>query len=267
MSKLKGVADTLFIPLTARIYVSKKFPEYFFDAKAVELEKARPDETILKRSSEYSMIASAARYYNMDKMVLEFAEKHGPCNVVYLGCGLETACYRLKNVKAKFFEVDLPEVIKKRRNILGECENEILIGGDLFALDWVGQIDTTLPTITLASGVFMYFHKEKVVKFISELQERFDQLELVFDIPNEDGIKYTNRYVRKTGNKDAMMYFFVNDGNQFAGELNDVKLIEERPFFIDARKILKNKTGLYSRIAMRICDKQRRAFILHLKLC
>lgn len=35
MSKVKfdGVEDTLFIPLMARNYVSKHFPEYFYDEK------------------------------------------------------------------------------------------------------------------------------------------------------------------------------------------------------------------------------------------
>ena len=38
MSKLDGVADTLYLPLAARIYVSKRFPEYFYDEKALSLE-------------------------------------------------------------------------------------------------------------------------------------------------------------------------------------------------------------------------------------
>ena len=38
MSKFEGVADTLYIPLTARIYVSEHFPEYFRDDKAVSLK-------------------------------------------------------------------------------------------------------------------------------------------------------------------------------------------------------------------------------------
>ena len=36
----EGVADTLYIPLAARVYVSKRFPEYFFDPKSLELEAA-----------------------------------------------------------------------------------------------------------------------------------------------------------------------------------------------------------------------------------
>ena len=30
----EGVADTRYIPLTARAYVSKRFPEYFYDPKS-----------------------------------------------------------------------------------------------------------------------------------------------------------------------------------------------------------------------------------------
>ena len=38
MKKFEGVANTLFVPLVARIAVSKEFPEYFKDEKALELE-------------------------------------------------------------------------------------------------------------------------------------------------------------------------------------------------------------------------------------
>jgi O-methyltransferase involved in polyketide biosynthesis len=44
MSKFEGVADTLYIPLTARIYVSEHFPEYFRDDKAVSLKSEMPYE-------------------------------------------------------------------------------------------------------------------------------------------------------------------------------------------------------------------------------
>ena len=38
MNRFEGVADTLYIPLTARIYVTEHFPEYFRDDKAVSLK-------------------------------------------------------------------------------------------------------------------------------------------------------------------------------------------------------------------------------------
>ncbi|MDR2100694.1 MAG: class I SAM-dependent methyltransferase, partial [Campylobacteraceae bacterium] len=145
MENLQGVANTLFIPLAARVFASKKFPEYFYDEKSLSMEKYIPNDNIRKKSSEYSFMASAARYYNMDNMVKSFIATHQKCNIVYLGAGLESAYYRLDNQSALFYEIDLPEVIDIRRSILGEHKNEILIGGDIFDTLWIHKIDTSFP--------------------------------------------------------------------------------------------------------------------------
>ena len=72
MQKFEGVANTLFVPLVARIAVSKEFPEYFYDAKALELEQYLPAGAT-RGASQYTNMASVSRYYNMDKMVVTFA--------------------------------------------------------------------------------------------------------------------------------------------------------------------------------------------------
>jgi O-methyltransferase involved in polyketide biosynthesis len=265
MSLLQGVEDTLFIPLAARIFASKKFPEYFFDEKALSLEKYIPDTNIQKKSSEYSFMASVARYYNMDIMVKDFISKQGQCNIIYLGAGLETAYYRLNDKTVKFYEVDLPEVIKARQSVLGKNVNETLIGGNLFNLNWATNITKSVPTLLIASGVFQYFTEEKVIKFITDIRNIFDNAELIFDATNEVGIKYANRYVRKTGNTNARMYFYINNSAEFAQKTGAL-LIEERLFFTDARKLLSKKLSLYTRIAMRVVDNKKRAILLHLKI-
>jgi hypothetical protein len=57
------------------------------------------------------------------------------------------------------------------------------------------------------------------------------------------------------------MYFYVNDGIHFAHR-TDTILIEERVFFTDARKILSKKLGLYTRIAIRIVEKETYYYII-----
>ena len=265
MSKLQGVSDTLFIPLAARIFVSKKFPEYFFDEKALSLEKYIPDDNIQKKSSEYSFMASAARYYNLDLMVRAFIKKNGKCNIINLGAGLETAYYRLNEQSATFYEIDLPDVIAARRTILGEQKNEVLISGDIFDMEWVKQIDKSVPALLIVSGVFQYFKEDTVVQFINNVKGVFSNVELIFDATNETGIKYANKYVKKTGNTGALMYFYINDGAEFA-KRTGTKLVEERVFFTDARKMLRKKLGLYTRIAMKIVDDKKRALLLHLRI-
>ena len=44
MDKFERVANTVFVPLVARINISKKFPDLFCDKKALELEKYLPKD-------------------------------------------------------------------------------------------------------------------------------------------------------------------------------------------------------------------------------
>lgn len=262
-----GVADTLYIPLTARIYVSKRFPEYFFDSKSLELEAAIPGESIQAGSNEYTMIASAARYYNLDQMARAYIAAHPACNVVNVGCGLETMFWRVgpDAPEARFFEMDLPEVIETRRRILGTPEHDELIAGDAFDLSWASGIDTSRPTLIIVSGVFQYFHNADVLGFIADAKKVFADAELIFDATNTKGLEYVNKYVKKTGNESALMYCAIDDPAAFAREAG-CELIEVRPLYADARRILKRKVGLYAKVAMAITDRTGRAFLLHMKL-
>ena len=260
------MADTLYIPLTARIQVSKRFPDFFYDEAALSLEKDLPDDSIEKNSGEYFYMASVCRYHVVDAMVREFMDRHEKCNVVNLGAGLETSYWRIRPQTAIFYEMDLPDVIETRRRVLGEQENDRLIGGDLFDLSWADGIDTSLPTLMTASGVFQYFDEERISAFISEARKVFGCAELVFDAMNGKAIAYANKYVRKTGNNDAEMHFWVDNPSAFARKCN-IRLIEQKSFFTEARKTLKKQLTLYTRIAMKVVDEGgRRGFILHYDL-
>ena len=61
------------------------------------------------------------------------------------------------------------------------------------------------------------------------------------------------------------MYFFVNDGIEFARKTG-AALLDRRAFFTDARKMLGRKLGLFTRIAMKVVDSDGRAILLHLRL-
>ena len=88
--------------------------------------------------------------------------------------------------------------------------------------------------------------------------------ELIFDATNTKGFEYVNKYVKKTGNESALMYCAIDDPAAFAREVG-CELIEVRPFYADARRILKGKVGLYAKVAMAIVDRTGRAFLLHMK--
>ncbi|MBE6117546.1 MAG: class I SAM-dependent methyltransferase [Erysipelotrichaceae bacterium] len=266
MEKFEGVANTLFVPLVARIAVSKEFPVYFYDQKALELEPYLPDHAA-KGSSQYSNMASVARYYNMDRMVAVFAGRYTECNVVYLGAGLETAYDRMhdKLPGINWYECDLPEVIEARRKIFGQRDQETTIPGDMFTMEWTARIDSSLPTVLIVSGVFQYFHEEEVIDFIKNCRTAFPGAEMIFDATSRFGLLYTNWFIKRTGNKDALMYFGIDDSEDFAEKCGTV-LLEERTFFPDALKMLGKKLSLMTRISMKTAERYKLVLILHLKL-
>ncbi len=264
---LSGVPDTLFIPLMARIYISKRFPDYFYDQEALSLEGIIPANIITEKSSEYAMLASAARAVNLDKIVADFAANNDSCNVVCLGCGLETMAFRLQTLaaKANFYQVDFPSVIAGRRLVLGLLANETLIEGDANQLDFSQFMDCRKPTIFVMAGVFQYFKEPEVLALIAKLQKQFTKGQIVFDATDEYGIKYANKYVKKTGNKNAMMYFYINDPQQFAAKAK-IELIVAGGFYSGISKELRKKLKLYTRIATKIADNKMHAMILRFRL-
>ena len=265
MRDLQGVADTLFIPLVARIHVSRRFPEYFYDEKAMSLENFVPGDGIRRSSSEYMYLASVARYRNLDRIVREFAGRNGECNVVNLGAGLETAAFRLADCGARFYEIDLPEVIEAREKVIPKGPGEVLIGCDVLSLDWLPRIDSSIPTLFMASGVFQYFREDDVIGLARKLGESLPGSELVFDATDEVGVRYANRYVKKTGNTTAPMNFYINDPEAFARACG-AELLEQRPFFKDMEPGVRRRLKIGSRIAMMVADRKRRTIIVHLKL-
>ena len=266
MKQFEGVANTLFVPLVARIAVSREFPDYFYDRKALELEEYLP-EGAARGSYQYTNMASAARYYNMDRMILDFARGKGPCRVVVLGAGLETAYDRLSDQVPEVFwyQVDLPEVISARRKVFGEREREKTIPGDMFRMEWARETVGEGPVLLIVSGVFQYFHEEEVTDFIRRCGEAFPGGRMILDAVSKSGLSFTNWFIKRTGNRDALMYFGVDDPRAFA-ESCGARLLEARTFFPDALRLLGRRLNLVSRISMRIAERRKQAMILYLEL-
>ena len=262
-----GVADTLYLPLTARIYVSEYFPDYFHDEKALSLKGEIPYETIRNKTSEYFEMAGACRFRELDRMVADYIRKHRGCNIVNLGCGLETSYFRLRPAEdaAQFYEMDLPEVIDVRRRVLQETPNEHLIAGDLFDLSWADTIDRTRPTLLTVIGVFQYFDEARVLPFLRQVKELFPGVGIIFDAMTHAALTYANNHVKKTGNASASMHFGVDDPAALAAATG-YTLAEARPFFKAARNLLKGRLKLYTRIAMKMVDEGKmRGYLIHLR--
>ncbi len=271
MNILNGVEDTLFIPLNARIYVSKKFPSFFYDKKALELweeiSSKKINNKIINKSSEYQMLTSCVRYHRTDNEIKKFCSRFSISNIIFLGAGLETAYYRLNDKVNNFYEIDLENVMNYRQKYLGFSENDTLISGDMFKLNWINKINTSLPTIIIVNGVFHYFTEEKIINFINQISSNFkNELEIIFDTTSKSGLKIANKYVNKTGNKSALMKFYVNNSNDFVKKLNNAILIKEYPFFDSVIDNIKDRLKFKTKLSMCFADKLKLLKIIHINL-
>ena len=263
-SSLQGVEDTLYIPLYARIYASKRFPDYFYDEKALLLEDNNSLKTIAENTFEYFNMASVCRQQTIDKKITSFLDNNHACNVVFLGAGLETAYFRIRNNSSNFYEVDLEHVIAEREKLLGHGKNEILIGCDMFSMEWVKYLDTSKHTLIVLAGVFQYFTKDRIIHFIRQIKSSIPKCEMVFDATDSIGLKRANIFVRRTGNVNAEMYFAIDNPNEFAKETK-TKLVSVSGFFTDALKQCRG-LKLISKIIMFFSDRLKRTMVIHLRL-
>jgi O-methyltransferase involved in polyketide biosynthesis len=187
---LKGVSQTLLIPLHYRFEESKsvsssfkdEVAERFHDVIAYDWGKFDAD------SSQSWMTAVATTTFNsrrviFDEHVRNFLEKTPDGLVVNLGAGLDTRFHRLDNGSVEWIELDLPGVIAFRQK-LHEPENKRhrMIAASILDDDWVVEIERYARSRVLfvAEGLLPYFTEEEHRKIFTCLAENFPGEEMLF---------------------------------------------------------------------------------------
>ena len=271
MSHLGVVEDTLFVPMLGRLYASEHCPQILYDKKALELKEKLP-AGLLKPGdqSQYTLLASAVRSANMDRIIRTFLEHRSNGVVVQLGCGLETTYSRCDNGRSRWYAVDLPHVVEYRRELLPEPERETYLAGDAFAEDWIRQIRADVPDapiLVTAGGLFHYFEESKVVGLLRMLLLRmltgFGEIEIVFDSVSKSGMAMMRKkYMKQVGHGDAQMFFYVDSASVLAGKIGSgVRVLAEEPYY---RHIPRTGLKLSTKISMSVSDRFWMVKMVHL---
>ena len=235
------------------------------DKKALELKPKLPQRVKDRdKQGQYTLMASAVRSTNMDRYIQDFMQRKPNGIVVNLGCGLETTFFRNDNGKTLWYEVDLPEVIAYRRELLGESDRDRCIAGDGFSKEWMEEIrkdHPTEPILVTASGLFYYFEREKVLDLFA-LLATYGEVEMVFDAVNSSGMKQMGKYMEQVGHADALMYFYVDSAKDVAEEVGGTVLAEEPYYAHTPKKGMQFMTS----VSMKVSDKFMMVKMIHLKL-
>jgi O-methyltransferase involved in polyketide biosynthesis len=148
--------------------------------------------------------------------------------VVNLGCGLDTRFERVDNGKARWLEVDLPEVIDLRRKLLHENSRRRFLGCSVTDRSWLDALDggTDGPALFFAEGVFMFLEGFEVRYLVLEISRRFPGSGLLFDAikPIEVTLRRCHPTLRRT---EAALRWGLSSGRELETWHPSLRLVSE----------------------------------------
>jgi O-methyltransferase involved in polyketide biosynthesis len=211
------VQETLVIPLYGRKLCTEQFPNLFRDDKAVELiNRLDYDFGALEKQSKsmahrFGALEVAMRENDLMIEAKEYLKEHPSAALVNLGCGLDQTAENCDNGHCRIYNIDLPDVIAVRDELLPGTERIRNVAADLNDLSWFDKIDAEDGVCFLAAGVFYYFRTEQIKKLINAMALRFPGGKLVFDSANRRAVKIMLKtWVKEAGITSISDYFSVD---------------------------------------------------------
>ena len=210
------VQETLVIPLYGRKLCTEQFPDLFQDKKAVELiDRIDYDFSALEKRSKsfahrFGALEVAMRENDLMIEAKEYLKDHPRAALANLGCGLDQTAENCDNGQCTIYNLDLPDVIAVRNELLPESDRIKNVAADLNDPSWFDKIDAENGVCFLAAGVFYYFKTEDIRKLFCEMAKRFPGGRLVFDTANRRAVKIMLKtWVKEAGITSIADHFSV----------------------------------------------------------
>ncbi len=254
------VQETLVIPLFGRLVCSERFPELFSDPEAARIcacldydfeEKRKKMES---PAGLFGALEVAQRQYDLRCEAEAYLREHPKAAVVNLGCGLDDTFRKCDNGLCRGYNLDLPDVICVRDELLPAGEREQNLACDLNDFAWMDRIDASNGAVFLAAGVFYYFRTGDVKKLFTAMAERFPGAVLAFDVCNARGAKLMRKtWLKEAGIADVSAFFSLEDEAELRGWSERFASVTAKSYMRGYRDIY-GDVGLFHRLMIRFCD-------------
>lgn len=182
--QLSGVPETLLIPLYMRARDAREAEPYLGDTIAADTV-AKIDYDFTKWDDiTLSYWGCVARAKRMDDEVRRFLAAEPDAVVISIGSGLDTRFQRVDNGRVRWYDLDFPEVIKLRRQLLPpETARQTCIAASALDPNWPQEVDAAGREVLLVSeGVVMYFTPAEMRSFLGIVGEHFRPCTLHLDL-------------------------------------------------------------------------------------
>ncbi len=233
------VQETLVIPLYGRKMCSELYPGLYRDETAARMiSEIDYDFSVLEKKSRglmqrFGFLEAAMRQNDLAFEVCDYLKSHPEAAVVNLGCGLDNTGRRCDNGKCRIYNLDFPDVIAVRNELLPAGEREENIPCDLNDTSWFKKIDASGGVVFFAAGVFYYFLKEQVRALVGAMADAFPGGVLAFDAANKKAVKLMLKtWIKDAEIKNVGAYFAVSDAKKEISGWDDRLCVSSRGYML-----------------------------------
>ena len=255
------VQETLIIPLYARKVCSELYPNLYRDETAVRLideidydfsEAEKKSRNLMQR---FGALEVAMRQNDLAFEVRDYLKSHPNAAVVNLGCGLDNTGRSCDNGSCKIYNLDFPNVISVRNELLPAGEREQNVPCDLNNTAWFSQIDASNGAVFFASGVFYYFLTEQIKTLVQKMADAFPGSVLVFDAANRTAVKMIAKtWLKSAKIKDVGAYFAVSDAPKEIGPWDSCLQVTSRGYMLGYNDLKDASVSAFFRFLARVGD-------------
>ena len=266
------VQETLIIPLYSRKLCSELYPNLYRDETAVRLiDQIDYDFSAAEKKSRslmqrFGALEVAMRQNDLAFEVRDYLKAHPNAAVVNLGCGLDSTGRNCDNGSCKIYNLDYPDVIAVRNELLPAGERETNIPCDLNDTAWFSQIDASNGAVFFASGVFYYFLTEQVKALVQAMAGVFPGGVLVFDAANRAAVKMIAKtWLKSAKIKDVGAYFAVSDAPKEIGAWDSRLQVTSRGYMLGYNDLKDPSVSNFFRFLAKVGDGMMKMQIVKIR--
>ena len=255
------VQETLIIPLYARKICSELYPTLYRDDAALRLienidydfsEAEKKSRSLMQR---FGALEVAMRQNDIAWEVRDYLKTHPKAAVVNLGCGLDNTGRACDNGSCRLYNLDFPDVIAVRNELLPAGEREENIPCDLNDTGWFEKIDASNGAVFFASGVLYYFLKEQVRALAQAMADAFPGGVMVFDAANRTAVKMIAKtWLKGAKIKDVGAYFAVSDAKEELSPWDKRLSVTSRGYMLGYNDLRDPAVGRFFRFLAKVGD-------------
>ena len=256
------VQETLIIPLFARKVCSELYPNLYRDETSIRLideidydfsEAERKSRSLMQR---FGALEVAMRQNDLAWEARDYLKSHPTAAVVNLGCGLDSTGRACDNGSCKIYNLDFPDVIAVRNELLPAGEREENIPCNLNDAAWFSQIDASGGAVFFASGVFYYFLTEQVKALVQAMAGAFPGGVLVFDAANRTAVKMIAKtWLKSAKIKDVGAYFAVSNAPKEIGAWDSRLQVTSRGYMLGYNDLRDPSVSGFFRFLAKVGDR------------